>query len=144
MGKLVAALRAEPGVRAEPRQLRVLDAVAATGSCEIAYPALKNVQALLKEMLAADPSLFERLPALLRGAGMDCDVGPAGEPIVVQCGCRVTVGAFVNPCRHCGAVTTRGRTLIVAAHKRFPKYDGGKLSYDGFDVEVSYYVGQPI
>ena len=138
LAKVVTALRADPAAQ---RYLKLASepVIAEADGCAAAEDTARAANRAITDLLVQDKSLFERLPALLAGAGMECEANDKA----VTCDCK-SQGPFAiaNPCATCGTLVDvpvpLKRAFFVAVEKH-PSERKGKLMTAGtYVVAVAY------
>jgi hypothetical protein len=100
LAKVVSALKADPAA-AVLAKASVAAAPAAEKDCAIAEDVAREANQQITDMLIGDKSLFDRLPHLLREAGMDCQIDKRS----ITCGCKSSGPfAIANPCATCATL----------------------------------------
>jgi hypothetical protein len=100
LAKVALALKADPAATLLANTL-AMQMPAAAKDCAVADDVAREANKQITDMLIGDKTLFERLPKLLREAGMDCTLDKRS----VVCGCK-SRGPFAiaNPCETCGTL----------------------------------------
>lgn len=138
LAKVVTALRADPAAQ-RYLKLAAEPVIAEADGCAAAEETARAANRAITDLLVQDKSLFQRLPTLLAGAGMDCDANDKS----ITCDCK-SQGPFAiaNPCVTCGTLVDvpipLKRAFFVAVEKH-PSERKGKLMTAGtYVVAVAY------
>ena len=100
LAKVAAALRADPAA-ALLTKAAASEMPAAAKDCAVAEDVAREANQQITDMLIGDKTLFERMPNILRDAGMDCDVDKRS----IVCDCKSSGPfAIANPCVTCGTL----------------------------------------
>lgn len=137
LGKVVAALKADPA--AAILQKASVASMPEVKGCALSEDVARGANQAITDMLAADKSLFDRLPKLLADAGMDCRTDKRS----VVCDCKSSGPfAIANPSETCTTLVDLPlplkRALSVAATRQ-PAMRKGEFSRPTtYIVRVAY------